>query len=133
MTTTRLNVAPTCSCASTPLPPPNMLSRLGQEQLYRYVFETGNSRRVVTFVAEYRNLQSLGLCWHPCLNQIYGRSRVRIINVTEKVRDLTWSFRANVGMVPQSRPRRSEGLNEWRRAPDIVIVMKRTSKTLRHG
>ena len=49
------------------LPPPNILSRLGQEQLYRHVFETGNSHGIVTFVAEYRNLQSLGLCWHLCL------------------------------------------------------------------
>jgi len=34
MTTSHLNVAPTCSYTYTPFPPPNILSRLGQEQLY---------------------------------------------------------------------------------------------------
>jgi len=48
--------------------------------------------------------------------------------VTEKARDLTWSCRASVGMVPQNRLRRPEGPNEWMRPPDIVTVMKRTSR-----
>jgi len=36
MTTNNLNVPPTCSYTYTPLPPPNILSRLGQQQLYLY-------------------------------------------------------------------------------------------------
>ena len=53
---------------------------------------------------------------------------MRKINVTEKDCDLTWSFRASVGMVPQIRQRRPEGPNEWRLPSDIVTVMKRTSR-----
>ena len=37
-------------------------------------------------------------------------------------------LQGSVGMVPQIRPRRPEGPNEWRRPPDIVTVMKRTSR-----
>ena len=53
---------------------------------------------------------------------------MRKINVTEKARDLTWSSTASVGMVPTISLRRPEGPNELRRPPDIVTVMKRTSR-----
>ena len=52
-----------CRGVTTAPHPPSILSRLGQEQIYRCLFfQTVDSHGIVTFVAEYRSLQSLGLC-----------------------------------------------------------------------